>query len=238
MPGERGLILVVEDGREAAEFMATLLEMEGFSVVSCPDAKSARLAFSTRKPVAALLDWVLPDAPGSELCRELRMQDDALTIIFVSARADETSVARALDAGADDYVTKPVRGGELVARLEAHLRRVAALRREQAPEARPTPRKFSFGAVEVDLGARKVLSGGKPVKLSPLEFRLLEYLVRNAGLALSRDQILSAVYGIDAEIGTDRVDLLVRRLRTKLGDQPGAGERIVAQAGYGYLLEK
>jgi two-component system, OmpR family, phosphate regulon response regulator PhoB len=237
MPGDRGSVLIVEDTRHSAELVAALVQAEGFNPVICSDAKSARAAYSVAKPVAILLDWVLPDAPGTELCREMRTQDPTVTIIFVSGRGDETSVSRGLDAGADDFVTKPVRGGELIARLEAHLRRVAALRgatratgHVEAPQGR-----YRYGPMEVDLVARRVSVNGRQVKLGPLEFKLVEYLARNGGVAISREQILAEVYGIDADIDTGRVDLLVRRLRLKLG---ASGALIVAHAGYGYMLEK
>jgi len=237
MSGKRGLILIVEDHAESARLMADLVAAEGFRAVVCPDAESARSAFAAERPVAVLVDWVLPDAPGSEVCRELRAADRSLTIMFVSGRGDEASVARGLDAGADDYVTKPIRGRELIARLESHLRRVAALA-GPANSAGKSKAALRFGAVELDATARRVSVNGKPVVLGPLEFKLLEYLASNAGVAVSREQILNAVYGIDADIETDRVDLLVRRLRLKLGNQPGAGGQIVAHAGYGYMLEK
>ena len=239
MPAERGAVLVVEDDRISAELLADLVEREGFAPVVCTTAAEAREAYRREHPIAALLDWVLPDAPGTVLCRELRAEDLELTIVFVSGRTDETSMARGLDAGADDFVGKPVREGELTARLEAHLRRVARLREAFAgkPAAQADARALRFGAVEIDLLGRSVAVAGRAVKLGPLEYKLFEYLARNAGVAVSRDQILSEVYGIDADIDTDRVDLLVRRLRLKLGEYPDTGGHIVAHPGYGYLLE-
>ncbi len=148
-------------------------------------------------------------------------------------------MARGLDAGADDYVAKPVREGELIARLEAQLRKTTRLRGAfGASPVQTSERRMRFGEVEVDTLARGVSVSGRPVKLGPLEYRLFEYLARNAGVAVSRDQILSEVYGIDADIGTERVDLLVRRLRVKLGDYPDTGGHIIAHPGYGYLLER
>jgi DNA-binding response OmpR family regulator len=236
---ERGVVLIVEDSPELAELMAAIVEREGFTGVAAGSAAEARTAFQRHRPVAVLLDWVLPDAPGTELCRELRAQDPELTVIFVSGRNDETSMARGLDAGADDYVAKPVREGELVARLEAQLRKTNRLRRVFGEPGGEAPeRRMRFGEVEVDTLARRVSVSGRPVKLGPLEYRLFEYLARNAGVAVSRDQILSEVYGIDADIATDRVDLLVRRLRQKLGDYPDTGGHITAHPGYGYLLER
>lgn len=238
MTGERGHVLVVEDDAPSAEMMAAVVEREGFESVICRTAADARVAFAHARPVAVLLDWVLPDAPGTEVCRELRAADAVLTIIFVSGRNDETSMARGLDAGADDFVAKPVREGELVARLEAQLRKVARLRDSTVADTGSTARRLKFGAVEIDMMAREVRVNGQPVNLGPLQYRLFEYLARNAGVAVSREQILNEVYGIAADIGTDRVDVLVQRLRRKLGDYPDTGGHIIAHPGYGYLLER
>ena len=235
MAGERGTVLIVEDAADLAELIAAFVEREGFTAVTAGTAAEARTAFHRDRPIAVLLDWVLPDAPGTELCRELRAQDPAVTVIFVSGRNDETSMARGLDAGADDYVAKPVREGELIARLDAQLRKTARLR--GAAPATGAERMLRFGEVELDTLARAVRVSGRLVKLGPLEYRLFEYLARNAGVAVSRDQILSEVYGLDAD-STERVDLLVRRLRLKLGDYPDTGGHITAHPGYGYLLER
>src|SRR5579872_282178 len=214
MSGMRGAVLIVEDQAQQRELLGALVQSEGFTAVVCGDAVSARASYALHQPIAVLLDWVLPDAPGTQICREIRVNDASVTIIFISGRNDETSITRAFDAGADDYIAKPVRAGELVARLESHLQRSAALRGlTQAGSAQQPQRRFRFGSVEIDLDARQVSAGGTLVRLGRLEFKLLEYLVRNAGVAVSRDQILSWVYGIEADIGTDRVDLLVRRLR-------------------------
>lgn len=236
--GERGRVLVVEDAVASAELMAAILEREGFVPVISHSARDARAAFKRHSSVAVLLDWVLPDSPGTELCRELRAADPMVTIIFVSGRHDETSIARGLDAGADDFVAKPVREGELIARLEAQLRKVARLRATARPQGPAEERRLTFGALDIDLNAREVKVSGKPVKLGQLQYRLLEYLARNAGVAVSRDQILNEVYGIAADIGTDRVDVLVQRLRRKLGEYPGTGGHITAHPGYGYVLER
>lgn len=237
MPGDRGSVLIVEDTQHSADLVAALVGPEGFNPVICLTARAARAAYQAEKPVAILLDWVLPDAPGTELCRQMRAKDPNVTIIFVSGRGDETSVSRGLDAGADDFITKPVRPGELIARLEAHLRRVAEVRGALSPpvSGAAPERPYRFGPMEVDLIARRVKVSGKPVKLGPLEFKLVEYFARNAGVAVSREQILAEVYGIDAEIDTGRVDLLVRRLRLKLG---AGGRLVVAHPGYGYMLER
>jgi two-component system phosphate regulon response regulator PhoB len=239
MAGSRGEILIVEDTSDTAAAVQAVIEREGFQTVVCGTAAEAVAAFATMKPVAVILDWTLPDEPGIEVCRKLRARDQEVVIMFASGRDDETSIARGLDAGADDYIPKPVRPAELIARLEAHLRRAEAIRNlatkpPAAAAAVPLARKF--GNVEVDFGARTVRVKEKAVSLGPMEFRLLEYLVRNAGVAVSRDQIMSEVYGYDADIGTERVDLLIKRLRAKINDHAEGG-LISAVPGYGYRLE-
>ena len=222
-------MLIVEDSSESAALLEDLVEAEGFAAAICCSAAEALAAHGRLQPVAVLLDWGLPDGPGIEVCREIRSRDRAVPILFVSGRDDEASVARGLDAGADDYVAKPVRPRELMARVEAHVRRVAAL-------AEPVKsHTLRIGDLEIDLAAHEVRENGRPVALGALEFKLLEYLLRNAGTAVSRDQILSEVYGYDADISSERVDLLVRRLRTKLGR---TNSLIAAIPGYGYRLDR
>jgi DNA-binding response OmpR family regulator len=234
----RGAVLVVEDDPASAELLAALLGEEGFRPIVCLDGSTVLERFGSERPVAVLIDWVIPGGPGIDLCRQIRTSDSMVPIFFVSGRTDEASVSRGLDAGADDFLSKPLRPRELVARLEAHLRKLASL-----PSAGAQPASTSevaaatgtrdFGDVEIDLEARTARVNGRPVTLGSLEFRLLEYFVRNAGVALSRGQILNEVHGYD-DIPTERVDLLVRRLRAKLS----WGDWITAVPGYGYRLER
>jgi DNA-binding response OmpR family regulator len=244
MVGARGQLLIIEDSPESSELLAIVVEEEGFTPVVRNSGQQGLDAFDTQHPVAVFLDWVLPDRPGIDVCRQLRERDPLVPIIFISGRADEASISRGLDAGADDFVVKPVRRIELVARLEAHLRKIKAL---TAGASGPGPEggdraledgRNRFGLVEVDSAARLVRVGGHQVSLGPLEFKLLEYFGHNAGIAISREQVLNEVYGYDADISTERVDLLVRRLRSKLGDGPDRGGQLVAVPGYGYRLER
>jgi DNA-binding response OmpR family regulator len=233
---KRGTVVIVEDSAESAALLADIVEAEGFDTLVCTTGGDAVEQAASRKPVAVLLDWGLPDRPGIDVCREIRATNSALPIIFVSGRDDETSIARGLDAGADDYVAKPVRAGELMARVEAHLRRVEALRPNHNGSSHHDA-KVRLGALEIDVGARSVRRHGRPVALGQLEFKLLEYLLRNAGTAVSRDQIMSEVYGYDADVSSERVDLLVRRLRSKLGGEE-IDAVIAAVPGYGYRLDR
>jgi DNA-binding response OmpR family regulator len=235
--GHRGAVLVVEDSLESAALLSTVLEEEGFRAVVRYDGREGLRAYDSEQPVAVLLDWVVPGGPGLEICKRIREQNRVIPIFFVSGREDEASISRGLDAGADDFLVKPVRPRELMARLEASLRKAAAIQPGTAPSEASSPPPaalHNLGGVEIDLDAREVRLQGEPVGLGPLEFKLLEYFVRNPGVALSRDQILREVYEYDAQIATDRVDLLVRRLRSKLG----WSDRLVAVPGYGYRLER
>jgi two-component system phosphate regulon response regulator PhoB len=238
----RGTVLVVEDDAASAELLAALLEEEGFQPLVFPDGREVLEPFERERPVAVLIDWVIPGSSGIELCRRIRSRDSRVPIFFVSGRTDEASVSRGLDAGADDFLSKPFRPRELAARLDAHLRKLAALPAVNgpAPPSAAAPSEpasgrnaRTFGDVEIDLEARTARVQGRPVNLGSLEFRLLDYFVRNAGVALSRGQILREVHGYD-DIPTERVDLLVRRLRAKLG----WNEWITAVPGYGYRLER
>jgi len=229
----RGTRLIVQDSPEAAERLAELVGQEGFTARVCGSAREAFEAYAGSRPIAVFLDWVLPDRPGLEVCRQMRGDDPVLPIIFISDRGDEASVTRGLDAGADDFMVRPFRQTELIARLEAHVRKAEAAR-----DAAGDPADFQFGAVRLDPAARVVTVQGSDVALGQLEFRLLEYFCRNAGIAVSREQILNEVYGYEADISTERVDLLVRRLRSKLGEGADRGSQLVAVPGYGYRLER
>lgn len=246
--GSRGTALIIEDVPSWADLLATLVEEEGFEAIRASSAAEGMERFQATRPAVVLLDWVLPDAPGIELCRRLRSLDPLVTIIFCSGRGDEASMVRGLDAGADDFLVKPIQHSELIARIEAHLRKLAAAAGASAgaggaagerPEPEPpTVTSVTFGDVLMDLAAREVAVAGRPVPLGRLEYGLLELLARNAGQAISRDQIMERVYGFDAEVPSDRVDILVRRLRVKLGDGPARAGQIVAVPGFGYRLQR
>jgi DNA-binding response OmpR family regulator len=233
----QGRVLIVEDSGQTSYFLAELVRAEGFEPVVRRSAADALTAFASTHPVAVFLDWVLPDRPGIDVCREIRAADRLVPILFISGRDDEATVSRGLDAGADDFVFKPVRPIELVARLDAHLRKARAAHQPVAAGDDGVA-VLRFGDIEVDLSARVASVGGEAVSLGRLEFRVLEYLARNRGVAVSRERIMSAVYGDDADISTDRVDLVVRRLRQKLGEGPARAALLVAVPGYGYRLER
>jgi DNA-binding response OmpR family regulator len=237
--------LIIEGSQEDGELLATALSDESFAPILCSTAAAGLAASTDGRPVGVIIDWGLPDRPAVDLCRELRLKDPLLPILFLSTRTDEATVARGLDAGADDFIAKPIRRTELVARFEAHVRKANAaiplVRAAAAAAASANPASegtLRFGQVEVDVAAREVRVDGEAVGLGPLEFKLVEYLCQNAGVAISRDQIMSQVYGYEADISTERVDLLARRVRAKLGEGPSRGGHLVAVPGYGYRWER
>ena len=231
-PPNRGTILLIEDGEETAGYIADLLIAEADEPIICRTAAEGSRALE-RRPTAVLLDWGLPDRPGLEVCREIRALDDRLPILFVSGRTDEASAARGLDAGANDFIIKPFRPVEFIARVEAQIRR-AHRDEDPAPHLAEGPELLRFGPIVLDLRAREVSVDGESVALGPLEFKLLEYLARNAGVAISREQILQHVYGYGAGNSPERVDMLVRRVRIKLN----AEDRLASVPGYGFRWEK
>jgi len=229
--GGQAKVLIIQESTEGGGSLAGPLQADGYAAEVFGTPTQGLRAFAGLRPAAVLLDWALPDGSGAGLCGEIRARDPLVPILFIAAREQPGGMSRVLDAGADDFLLRPVPRAELLARLRAHLRKAEAARA-------PSANLISFGSVEVDLGAREARVRGRPVRLGPLEFSLLEYLSLHAGVAVSREQVLREVYGYAVDIDTERVDLLVRRLRAKLGEGPDLGGRIVAVPGYGYRLER
>jgi two-component system phosphate regulon response regulator PhoB len=222
----RPSVLVVEDESALSTLLRYNLEKEGFAVSEARDGEEALLQLKEGKPDAVLLDWMLPRLSGLELCRQIRRAPAwrDLPIIMLTARGEEGDRVRGLDSGADDYVVKPFSPNELIARLRAVIRR-----------ARPSASAevLNFGDVALDLSAHRVSRAGDPVHLGPTEFRLLRFLLERPGRVFSREQLLDAVWGRDAEVELRTVDVHIRRLRKALnaGGQPDL-VRTVRAAGY------
>jgi DNA-binding response OmpR family regulator len=217
-------LLIVEDDTSIRRGLELHFQADGFRTISAPTGEAA-LSLAEREHVSlVLLDLMLPGIDGLEVCRTLRRRSQTMPIILVSARGSEADVVRGLEEGADDYVVKPFRVGELLARVRARLRR------------QPTHTVVRFGDVEVDVERHLVLRGGHPVELSPTEFDLLRLLIRRQGDVLTRDTILTSVWG-EGYDGTDRtVDNFITRLRQKL-DQPERPRFIHTVRGVGYRFE-
>jgi two-component system phosphate regulon response regulator PhoB len=225
-------VLVVEDEAALVSLLRYNLEREGYRVVDTGDGDEALLLAQEEAPDAVLLDWMLPNVSGLEVCRRLRRHPKTrdLPVIMLTARAEEPDRIRGLDAGADDYVSKPFALAELVARLRAVLRR-----RRPALGAET----LRLGPLEMDLASYRVVRGEREIKLGPTEFRLLRCLMERQGRVMSREQLLDAVWGRDIEIELRTVDVHIRRLRKALNaGQESDMVRTVRSAGYSLELSK
>ena len=219
-------ILLVEDEKSLVELMRYNLEQSGYRVTVAVNGEEALTAVADDRPDLVLLDWMLPLMSGLEVCRQLRRQPTTsnIPIIMLTARGEEGDRIRGLDAGADDYVSKPFSPSELVARIRAVLRRIRPALADEVLE---------YADIAMDLVQHRVLRGGKPVHLGPTEFRLLRHLMEHPGRVFSREQLLDAVWGRDVYVEARTVDVHIRRLRVALnGEQHADVIRTVRAAGY------
>ncbi|HEV2360418.1 MAG TPA: response regulator transcription factor, partial [Acidimicrobiales bacterium] len=233
-------ILVVEDDESHAIAVKLGLEREGFDVTSVYDAPSALTAIAESDPDVVLLDVMLPGGmSGIDVCKRMRESGLSTPVIMVSARSEELDVVVAMEIGADDYVAKPYRMRELVARIRAVMRRGRLRVNEQSvPDVPPTPGAYEVGDVLLDPDRHEVYVRGEQVELPLREFRLLEELLRNAGLLLTRETLLERVWGYDFEGDPKILSTLVNRLRARIEEDPDNPVRIVTIRGLGYRYER
>ena len=220
------VVMVVEDEAALVSVLRYNLEREGFEVVEARDGEEAMLIADERPLDLVLLDWMLPNVSGIEVCRRLRRKSDTgnVPIVMLTARGEEADRIRGLDMGADDYVPKPFSMPELMARLHAVLRRV---RPALAAE------KLSFADIEMDMAAHRVSREGREIRLGPTEFRLLRFLLEHPGRVFSREQLIGGVWGHGVYVEPRTVDVHIRRLRAALNAVGGADPiRTVRAAGY------
>ncbi|SRR5579884_254542 len=229
MIGAVSRILIVEDDERIRSSMRLALEDEGYEVDDVANGEDAVGRFAEDRFELALIDLMLPGIDGFETCRTLRRQS-TVPIIMVTARSDTHDVVAGLEAGADDYVTKPFVSKELAARIRALLRRV------RTDESSPEPSRLAFGEVEIEPEAGVVRRGGEGVHLTRTEFRLLCELARNPGKVLSREHLLEQVWGYDYFGDGRLVDVHIRRLRTKVEEDPATPRYILTVRGMGYKL--
>ncbi|MGX2996533.1 two-component system response regulator CseB [Streptomyces sp. JNUCC 64] len=232
---EQTHVLFVEDDDVIREATQLALERDGFAVTAMPDGLSGLDAFRARRPDIALLDVMVPGLDGVSLCRRIR-DESTVPVIMLSARADSIDVVLGLEAGADDYVTKPFDGAVLVARIRAVLRRFGhasgvggAAPGESGPST--VGGVLTFGDLEIDTVGMEVLRRGEPVALTPTEMRLLLEFSAAPGTVLSRDKLLERVWDYGWGGDTRVVDVHVQRLRAKIGQ-----DRIETVRGFGYKL--
>jgi DNA-binding response OmpR family regulator len=217
-------LLVVEDHRETRDMIEDVLRDAGYVAVPAGTLAEAREALRAGGLAAVVLDWMLPDGSGPELCAELRASGDSTPILIVSARGGVEDRVVGLDVGADDYLKKPFAAAELVARLRALLRRGPRL-----VEARMT-----LGPIEIRPAPRLAIASGKEIPLTAREFDILEVLVRHQGRVVTRSNLLIAVWGDDDNAG-ESLDVLLTRLRRKLAEA-GAPDAIRTHRGVGYSV--
>jgi two-component system phosphate regulon response regulator PhoB len=218
-------ILIVEDEQAIREMIAFHLSRAGYETFEARDCREAKALLVDERPDLALVDWMLPDVSGLELTRMLKRDKDYedLAIIMLTARAEERDMVSGLEGGADDYITKPFSPRELVARIQAVLRRSVASDQELV----------AAGVLELDIAGHRVLAGDAEIRLGPTEYRLLHFLMTHPDRVYSRTQLLDRVWGANVYVEERTVDVHVRRLRKALSDA-GADEYIQTVRGAGY----
>ena len=238
-------ILVVDDEAVLVETIAYNLEQAGYAVVTAADGASALEAAQREKPDLIILDLMLPEMDGLEVCRQLRREGNTATtpIMMLTAKGEEIDKVVGLEVGADDYVTKPFGRRELLARVRALLRRIdyvipteERVVKDTGVEVPHPNRELAAGPLRIDLAGRRVYCRGQVLELQPKQFELLTYLVRNRGTVLTRDQLLHNVWGYDYAGDTRTVDVHVRWLREKLEEDPANPRLIQTVRGVGYCF--
>ncbi len=221
-------VLVVDGDAATRRDVRTACELDGYQVLEADSAAEGLRLHTSARPSLIVLEASLPDGSGFDICREIRRTDPASPVIMMSSRSDEIDVVVALEIGADDYVTKPLRLRELAARVAAHLRRA----RMESAEAMRT--RLEFRELVIDVNERRIYKAGKEVELTHTEFDLLTFLASNAGKVLSREKILNSIWGYEYPIETRVIDVHIRNLRRKIETQPARPYYILAVPGIGY----
>ena len=220
-------ILIIEDEAVIRKAIRMACEKEGYEVVEAENGMEGLRLTETAKPDLLLLDLMLPDVSGFDVCREIRKSGAGVPIIILSAKTEEIDIVVGLEIGADDYITKPFRARELLARIAAHLRRVR--QDEHGSDGR-----LDFKELSINLNERRVFHDSSEIMLTHTEFDLLAFLASNAGKVLSREKILNHVWGYEYPIETRVIDVHIRNLRRKIEQDPSHPFFILAVPGIGY----
>ncbi len=223
MTGMRGRVLIVDDDTALAEMLGIVLRSEGFDPTLCADGDAALQTFREAKPDLVLLDLMLPGRDGIEVCRQIRAES-GVPIVMLTAKTDTVDVVVGLESGADDYIVKPFKPKELVARLRARLRRTDAA----------SPETLQIGDLVIDVAGHSVRRDGDALSLTPLEFDLLVALARKPWQVFSREVLLEQVWGYRHAADTRLVNVHVQRLRSKIERDPEKPEIVVTVRGVGY----
>ncbi len=219
----KGRVLVVDDDTALAEMLGIVLRGEGFEPLFCADGSGAMEVFRTTKPDLVLLDVMLPGRDGIEVCRLIRAES-GVPIVMLTAKTDTVDVVLGLESGADDYVVKPFKPKELVARVRARLRR----------SDEPVPEALEIGDLAIDVAGHSVRRGEDVIQLTPLEFDLLTALARKPWQVFTREVLLEQVWGYRHAADTRLVNVHVQRLRSKIEKDPERPEIVVTVRGVGY----
>jgi two-component system response regulator MtrA len=219
----KGRILVVDDDLALSEMLGIVLRGEGLDVVHCADGSAALSVFRDSRPDVVLLDVMLPGLDGIEVCRRIRAESGT-PIVMLTARTDTVDVVVGLESGADDYVVKPFKPQELIARVRARLRRTDE----------PEPERLEIGDLSIDVAGHAVKRGTTPLSLTPLEFDLLVALARKPWQVFTREVLLEQVWGYRHAADTRLVNVHVQRLRSKVEKDPERPEIVVTVRGVGY----
>jgi two-component system alkaline phosphatase synthesis response regulator PhoP len=222
-------ILIVDDTREIVHGLIAYFQQAGFETLSAYDGRAALEIARRERPDLIILDWMMPELDGLEVCRQLR-RDTAIPIIMLTARVEESDTLIGLELGADDYITKPFRAREVVARARAVLRRVSGSLNPASV--------LRGGDICLDLDRRVLERAGQPVELTPTEFALLAALMRNSGRPLSRGQLLDAAQGDTFESYERTIDAHIKNLRRKIEPDPANPQLIVTVFGVGYKFKE
>jgi DNA-binding response OmpR family regulator len=227
--GRQPVVLVVDDDALVRKAVRLTCESEGYAVTEVERGSEALSAFEAVRPDLVLLDLMMPELSGFDICREIRRAGHRVPVLILSAKYEEIDVVLGLEIGADDYIQKPFRPRELLARIAAHLRKV-----NEPASRNGEGRRLTFRGLTVDTAERRVVRDGEEISLTHTEFDLLAFLAGNAGHVLSRDRILASVWGYEHPIATRVIDVHVRNLRRKIEPDPGQPRYILAVPGIGY----
>ena len=223
-------ILIADDEKDIVELIAYNLGQEGFAVLTAYDGRKAWEAVLAQKPDLVILDLMMPEMPGMEVCRMIRKEATtaALPVIMLTAKSDPVDKILGLEIGADDYITKPFHIRELIARVRAVLRRA-----ERQPDDAP-PESFTFRGLHVDSGSCRVTVDGRPVDLSSRDCKLLQFFIGHPGRVYSRAQLLDRVWGDESFVEPRTVDVHISRLRGAIESDPANPRYILTVRGIGY----
>jgi DNA-binding response OmpR family regulator len=226
-------IIVVEDDAHIRLGLCDALRAEGYEVTDCRDGSEAGPLIRNARPDLVILDVMLPGKSGFDLCRDIRARKDRVPVLMLSAKGQEIDKVVGLELGADDYVTKPFSLRELLARVQALLRRSQSI-----GTANELPAEIAFGKVRIDGKALRGKRGKEPFELTPRELKVLAVLFRERGNAVSRDALLNEVWGIDYYGTTRTLDQLIAKLRQKIEEVPGEPRHLLTVHTLGYRLEE